>query len=158
MALGRPANPIGDGPDAVDVYVGSRIRIRRTLMALSQTTLAKSVGLTFQQIQKYERGANRVSASMLWQFSQALDVPISYFFEDMPSDLGERGGLVPEPVDAKSARNPAPALLRKRETLELMKAYTRISNPRDRQRMYEIFKALGDLEGPAAQTDTAEPE
>ncbi|WP_207462178.1 helix-turn-helix transcriptional regulator [Azospirillum sp. SYSU D00513] len=148
---------MGDGPDAVDVYVGSRIRIRRTLIGMNQTALGQRVGLTFQQIQKYERGVNRVSASKLWQFSQALDVPISFFFEEMPNDLRERGGLSPELMDIATKENSEPDLLRKRETLELVKAYTRISNPRDRQRMYEIFKTVGDLEGPG-RTDTAEQE
>ncbi|WP_207462855.1 helix-turn-helix transcriptional regulator [Azospirillum sp. SYSU D00513] len=157
MAPRRPANPIGDGPDAVDVYVGSRIRTRRTLIGMNQTALAQRVGLTFQQIQKYEKGANRVSASKLWQFSQALDVPVSFFFEEMPGDLRKRGGLSPEPADASPVDNPEPGLMRKRETLELVKAYTRIANPRDRRRIYEIFKTLGDLEGPD-RIDTANQE
>lgn len=78
-----------DGPHAVDVHVGGRVRLRRTLLGLSQEKLGEAVGVTFQQVQKYERGANRVSASMLWKVAQALDVPISFFFDgldDRPND------------------------------------------------------------------------
>ena len=66
-----------DGPDPIDVHVGGRIRLRRTLMGLSQTGLGEVIGLTFQQVQKYERGANRVSASMLYRIAEALDVPVA---------------------------------------------------------------------------------
>ncbi len=72
-----------DGPDPVDVHVGARVRERRVMMGLSQTTLATKIGLTFQQVQKYERGANRVSASMMWRMGEVLDVPISYFFDGL---------------------------------------------------------------------------
>ncbi len=72
-----------DGPDPVDVHVGARVRERRVMLGLSQTTLATKIGLTFQQVQKYERGANRVSASMMWRMADVLDVPISYFFDGL---------------------------------------------------------------------------
>lgn len=72
-----------DGPDPVDVHVGARVRERRVMLGLSQTTLATKIGLTFQQVQKYERGANRVSASMMWRMAEVLDVPISYFFDGL---------------------------------------------------------------------------
>ena len=71
-----------DGPHPIDIQVGHRVRERRTLLGLSQSHLAEQVGLTFQQIQKYERGTNRISASRLWQLSEVLGVPISWFFED----------------------------------------------------------------------------
>ena len=74
------------GPNPVDVHVGRRIRIRRVLCGLSQTALADQLGLTFQQLQKYESGANRVSASRLWHISQILDVPISWFFMGIDDD------------------------------------------------------------------------
>ena len=73
--------------NAVDMHVGKRIRLRRTLFGMSQEQLGVALSITFQQVQKYERGANRVSASRLWDISQILDVPISYFFEDMTDDV-----------------------------------------------------------------------
>ena len=69
--------------NAVDVHVGKRVRLRRTLLGMSQEQLGSSLNITFQQVQKYERGANRIIASRLWDMSQILDVPVSYFFDDM---------------------------------------------------------------------------
>eukprot|EP01035_Chromulina_nebulosa_P063261 gene63261-86543_t len=79
-------------PSPIDVHVGSRIRLRRTLMGLSQERLGEALGLTFQQVQKYERGVNRVGASRLFDLSRVLDVPISFFFDDLPEPLGDAGG------------------------------------------------------------------
>ncbi len=93
-------------PDPVDVHVGSRLKLRRILMQKTQTELAKAVGLTFRQIQKYERGANRMSSSRLLQFSEFLDVPVSFFFDDMPGNvetrIGERFMPSAEPDDVMS--------------------------------------------------------
>ena len=72
-------------PNPVDVHVGARLRVRRTLLGMSQTMLGEAIGLTFQQVQKYESGANRISASRLFDLSRLLDVPIQYFFDDMPT-------------------------------------------------------------------------
>ena len=77
-------------PNPIDVHVGSRIRLRRTLLGLSQERLAEAIGLTFQQVQKYERGANRVGSSRLFDLSRVLDVPIAYFFDEMPSNVQEK--------------------------------------------------------------------
>ncbi|WP_448190152.1 helix-turn-helix domain-containing protein [Azospirillum sp. sgz301742] len=129
------------GPNAVDIHVGSRIRLRRTLMGMSQTALADSVGLTFQQIQKYEKGGNRVSASRLWQFCQVLDVPVSFFFDDMPAELladrGHPGAMGP------SGEGESTGVMTRRETLELVRAYYRIQNEPVRRRIYDLFKAMG---------------
>src|SRR6201996_7308929 len=70
-------------PNPVDVHVGSRVRLRRTLLGMSQEKLGEAIGLTFQQVQKYERGANRIGASRLWDLSRVLDCPMSFFFEEM---------------------------------------------------------------------------
>ncbi|HYG87199.1 MAG TPA: helix-turn-helix transcriptional regulator [Azospirillum sp.] len=138
----RPATDNDEGgPDAVDVHVGSRIRLRRTLMGMSQTALGEAVGLTFQQIQKYEKGGNRVSASRLWQFGQVLDVPVSFFFDDMPATvLAERGhpSTTPAGIEAEGT-----GVMNKRETLELVRAYYRIDNDPVRRRLYDLFKAMG---------------
>src|SRR6202795_4424277 len=74
-------------PSPIDVHVGSRVRLRRTLLGMSQERLGEALGLTFQQVQKYERGVNRVGASRLFDLSRVLDVPISFFFDDMPESL-----------------------------------------------------------------------
>src|ERR1700719_3453420 len=74
-------------PSPIDVHVGSRIRLRRTLLGMSQERLGDALGLTFQQVQKYERGMNRVGASRLFDLSRVLDVPISFFFDDLPETV-----------------------------------------------------------------------
>src|SRR3954463_11032856 len=79
-------------PSPIDVHVGSRIRLRRTLLGMSQERLGEALGLTFQQVQKYERGVNRVGASRLFDLSRVLDVPISFFFDDMPDSLATAYG------------------------------------------------------------------
>ncbi|HJP20850.1 MAG TPA: helix-turn-helix transcriptional regulator, partial [Alphaproteobacteria bacterium] len=78
-------------PNPIDVHVGGRVRLRRTLLGMSQEKLGQAVSLTFQQIQKYERGANRIGSSRLYQFAQVLDVPVSFFFDDMPASVTGRG-------------------------------------------------------------------
>src|SRR4051812_42442557 len=83
-----------DGPDPTDVHVGVRVRLRRTLLGMSQERLGDALGLTFQQVQKYERGANRIGASRLFQLSHILDVPVSYFFDEMAAPgAGRAPGL-----------------------------------------------------------------
>ena len=131
------------GPHPVDIHVGSRIRMRRTLLGMSQEKLGEALALTFQQVQKYERGANRVGASRLFEISRILDVPVSYFFEDMTPELA---ALTPYSVDTVSAEETSEEFerdpLAKRETLELVRAYYRIGDPRVRKRMFELTKAV----------------
>lgn len=124
----------GDGPHPVDIHVGSRVRQRRTLLGMSQEKLGDALGLTFQQVQKYERGANRVGASRLHDISRILDVPVSYFFEELSGSAA--AGLAEEP--AAFERDP----MAKRETLELVRAYYRITDPKVRKRIFELTKAV----------------
>ncbi len=130
-----------DGPDPIDVHVGSRVRLRRTMLGMSQGKLAEAVRLTFQQIQKYERGVNRVGSSRLYQLSQILDVPVSFFFDDMPPlETGAAPGLregEPAPFE--------PDPMAKRETLELVRAYYRISDPAARKHLYHLTKAIANV-------------
>ena len=123
---------------AVDVHVGSRVRLRRTLLGMSQEKLGKAVSLTFQQIQKYERGANRIGSSRLYQFSQVLDVPISFFFDDMPPEITGRPAGLGEDSQAPYET----AKFTKRETLELVRAYYRITDSRVRKRLFDLVKAV----------------
>lgn len=132
--------PVGT-PRPVDIHVGSRVRLRRTLQGMSQEKLGDAVGLTFQQIQKYERGANRIGASRLYELSRILDVPVSFFFDDMPDEV-----QTAEPYDhgmgdhSQSAFGPDP--LGRRETLDLVQTYYRINNDKVRKRLFELAKSL----------------
>ena len=143
----RGRTPSGK-PNPIDVHVGGRVRLRRTLMGMSQEKLGDALGLTFQQVQKYERGANRVGASRLFDLSRVLDVPVSFFFDDMDDELkGQSPALMSgmtledEPV-GNVERDP----MAKRETLELVRAYYRIADPQVRKRVYELAKALAEVE------------
>ena len=129
MADEQPLNT-----EDIDVSVGRRLRDRRTLLGLSQSTLAESVGLTFQQIQKYERGTNRISASRLYQFSCLLEVDIDYFFSGVLGNE-ESEDLLPTGTD-----DPA----RMREVLMLVRAYYSIDSTDVRQSVFELAKALAD--------------
>ncbi len=131
-------------PNPVDIHVGSRVRLRRTLLGLSQEKLGDAVGLTFQQIQKYERGANRIGASRLFQLSRILDVPISFFFEDMPAGLRTAEGQVAVGLRERDQKTLEPDPLARRETLELVRAYYRIASPRVRKRLFELTKSLAN--------------
>ncbi len=129
-----------DGPSPIDVHVGSRVRLRRTLLGMSQEKLGEAIGLTFQQVQKYERGMNRISASKLWKLSNVLDVPVSYFFDDLEVDEDGKTtqSLGGEPVNVDNlALDP----MAKRETLELVRAYYKIADPLVRRRLFELTKA-----------------
>jgi len=131
-------------PNPVDIHVGGRVRLRRTLLGLSQEKLGDAVGLTFQQIQKYERGANRIGASRLFQLSRILDVPISFFFDDIPASLRTTEGQVAMGLREREQKTIEPDPLARRETLELVRAYYRISDPRVRKRLFELTKSLAN--------------
>ena len=129
--------------NAVDVHVGKRVRLRRTLLGMSQEQLGASLNITFQQVQKYERGANRISASRLWDISQILDVQISYFFDDMTDDTMRssprrvsRGENID--FDDDNVRDP----MARRETLELVRTYSSIESSKVRKRISEMVKSL----------------
>src|SRR6266481_2040021 len=99
----RPGRQRGDKPNPIDVHVGSRVRLRRNMLGLSQEKLGEAIGLTFQQVQKYERGANRIGASRLHDLSRVLDVPVSFFFDDMDPVRPRRSPQVlPSPLPKPS--------------------------------------------------------
>jgi len=130
-------------PNPIDVHVGGRIRLRRTLLGISQTTLAEAMGLTFQQVQKYEKGNNRVSSSRLVDVANALDVEVPYFFEEMSAGVGVqtpsallKAGQRPATIDNEN--DP----LAKRETLEFVRAYYKIQDPAVRKRVFELTKVI----------------
>lgn len=125
-------------PDEIDAHVGSRLRVRRSLMGFSQEKLANAIGLTFQQVQKYEKGLNRVSASRLYQFSKILEVPVAYFYDNMNtpvagmSDNAQEGFAHDEPKD----------MLQSRETINLLKAYYSIEDVGARQDILKFIKSM----------------
>ncbi len=133
-------------PSPIDVHVGARIRLRRTLLGMSQERLGEALGLTFQKVQKYERGVNRVGASRLFDLSRVLDVPISFFFDDMPDSLsnayggsaGRRSAAFPDHSEGFGDDT-----LNRRETLELVRAYYRITDPAIRKRVFDLIKSMG---------------
>jgi len=136
-------------PSPIDVHVGSRIRLRRTLLGMSQERLGEALGLTFQQVQKYERGVNRVGASRLFDLSRVLDVPISFFFDDMPESLASTyGGHLSRRTAGFSEMQDSftDDALNRRETLELVRAYYRITDPAVRKRVFELIKSMGPTE------------
>jgi len=148
-ARGRRATsgrPKTGKPNPIDVHVGSRVRLRRTLLGMSQEKLGEAIGLTFQQVQKYERGANRIGASRLFDLSRVLDVPVSFFFDDMPAEAAAAPVDDEEPgagyEDRPGGYEPDP--MAKRETLELVRAYYRINDPSVRKRLFELTKAVAN--------------
>lgn len=123
-----------DGPQPVDIHVGQKLREFRTLRGLSQDHLAQALDISFQQVQKYERGANRISASRLHQLSAILGVPVGAFFEDLaaPTEYRNAPG-----VDAEFER------MASRETLELVRAYYEIEDAAVRKRLIDFVRTLG---------------
>lgn len=123
----------------VDTHVGSRLRQRRALLGMSQTDLGKAVGLTFQQVQKYERGFNRISSSRLFEFSKVLDVPVAHFFDGMDASVGTTKR---KPGRPKSVDKSPDTLNTKRETLELVRAYYKIRSKSLRTKTLDLIQAL----------------
>lgn len=138
---GRGRGRVAGGPNPIDIHVGSRVRLRRTLLGMSQEKLGEAIGLTFQQVQKYERGANRIGASRLFDLSRVLDVPIGFFFDDMSDEVAARSPRQIRGMAEKQAKY-EPDPMAKRETLELVRAYYRITDARVRKRLFEMTKAL----------------
>ena len=126
-------------PDPIDVHVGSRVRLRRILLGMSQSKLGDALGLTFQQIQKYERGANRIASSRIYKLSKILDVPITFFFDEIVQGVAARARGLAE----KGQESFEQDRLAKRETLELVRAYYRIKDEKVRKRVFELVKAIG---------------
>jgi len=131
--------------DPVDVHAGSRVRLRRTLLGLSQEKLGEAVGLTFQQIQKYERGANRIGASRMYDLSHVLDVPVSFFFKDMPDEIKKRDDTPSDSLGAHTLEEADKDPLTRHETLELVRAYYKVGNAAVRKRIFELIKSLAKM-------------
>ncbi|MFL5297010.1 MAG: helix-turn-helix domain-containing protein [Phenylobacterium sp.] len=127
--------------DVIDIHLGRRLRRRRRILGLTQQQLAAACGVRFQQIQKYECAANRMSAARLWQLAEVLEVPVSYFYEGLSPDLPGRDDL-----DAHGQEPPEPAEpMARKETHDLVRAFHALSE-RPRQRLLDLAKALNEIE------------
>jgi transcriptional regulator with XRE-family HTH domain len=133
---GRRGRRTADAPHPVDIHVGARVRSRRVELGMSQEKLAAELGLTFQQVQKYERAANRISASRLYWMSKVLDVDVPYFYEGF-GESGARSGFA-EPPAATFESDP----LQRRETIELVEAFYRIEDQTLRRQMLGLAKSF----------------
>ena len=129
-------------PNPVDLHVGARIRLRRRMQGVSQEKLADALGLTFQQVQKYERGANRVSASKLYEIASALRSPVSYFFDGLADPAADEN-----PAARPSEESTVHAFLMTAEGLELAKLFPRVARGPVRRRMLDLLRAVVGDEG-----------
>lgn len=126
------------GPNPIDVHVGSRIRLRRQLLKMSQEKLGDELGVTFQQVQKYERGANRVGASRLYRLSRVLTVPVQFFFEGLGEDVAETG--MAEPGQAPLVYD----FIQSSDGVSLAEAFSRIQDAKVRRRVLELVRTLAE--------------
>lgn len=157
----KPASASAATPGPTDVHIGNRIRLRRTLMGLSQEKLGEALGLTFQQVQKYERGANRVSASRLHDIARVLDVPVGFFYDDMPgtpsrpvmqsasmqpvmgfAETQAQFGA-PSPKSMTAGLDPADlALFARKDAVELVRAFYGIPDAAVRRKMLDLVRSM----------------
>src|SRR5712671_3632970 len=126
-----------DQPHPIDVHVGARVRLRRTMQRMSQEKLAAALGLTFQQVQKYERAANRISASRLYHLCRILGVRVGFFYEGLRAGHAANPGFAEAPAELFES-DP----LHQHETIELVEAYYAITDPGVRRRLYDLARAL----------------
>lgn len=136
--------PPRTSPDPIDKYVGSRVRARRVGLRISQTKLGDSIGVTFQQVQKYENGTNRIGASNLYKIARQLGVDVSFFFQEMPEDLYEASNADPyglsDPITEPFDSDP----LSSRDSISLVHDYHRIPDDMLRQRVGQFMRALAN--------------
>jgi transcriptional regulator with XRE-family HTH domain len=129
-------------PNPIDVHVGGRVRFRRMLLGMSQEKLGEKLGLTFQQIQKYEKGINRIGASRLFDLAQVLGVPVQFFYEEAPAADGPL--VVPDGFSERPADGSIVDFLRSRDGLELNKAFVRISDAKARRAIVDLVRSLAN--------------
>jgi transcriptional regulator with XRE-family HTH domain len=136
-----------DAPHPVDIHVGQRLRLRRSILGITQTQLAEAVAMSFQSIQKYERGENRISASRLYEFAQVLRIRVGYFYEGLPADPdGDPGFEIDEPID-----------LSKQELHDLVRTFAGIDSKRLRRRFLQLLREVVELTGADAPPKRALP-
>ncbi|MCP4392941.1 MAG: helix-turn-helix transcriptional regulator [Alphaproteobacteria bacterium] len=130
-------------PNPIDIHVGERVRLRRTLLGISQEKLGKAIGLTFQQIQKYERGQNRIGASRLWSISKVLNVPVDFFFEDMEACTAVNNTHISGFSTGDSPKEVTDPMNRKK-TLQLVRAFYRISDPKVANSLFDLIITMAE--------------
>ncbi len=143
--MGKRGSGHGRGtgkPSPVDVHVGARVRMRRKLLGMTQTGLGDALGLTFQQVQKYESGRNRIGSSRLFKLSQVFDVSVNHFFEDMPADVAASPPATKGRGRAKKPPSYGLHPMVKRETLEFVRAYYKIEDAGVRKGVYQLIKGV----------------
>jgi transcriptional regulator with XRE-family HTH domain len=142
----RKSSVDGDEPNPVDVYVGLKLKARRNLLGVTQEDLAEAAGITFQQVQKYEKGKNRLSASRLFQFARVLDVPVAFFFDGFFSNdtsIGIQGGFADNNQDVYEPElTPQADLMLQKETIDLVRTYYTISDEKLRKDFLKMLKQL----------------
>jgi transcriptional regulator with XRE-family HTH domain len=136
-------------PNPTDRYVGARVRMRRLMLGMSQTALGNSLGVTFQQVQKYEKGTNRIGASRLQQISGSLQVPVAFFFEELPIPAkaqasAQAGAHASAHANAGLSPNQISAVLATSDGLALVEGFARIKSPKLRRRLVDLVERLGD--------------
>jgi transcriptional regulator with XRE-family HTH domain len=134
-------------PNPVDVHVGGRVRLRRMLLGMSQEKLGEHLGLTFQQVQKYEKGANRIGASRLFEVARILGVNVQFFFEDLPwNGNGQAGGEALAGFAEAGEEDHLAEFLNSREGIELNRAFLRITDPKSRRAILDLVRSLSEAE------------
>ncbi len=135
-------------PNPIDSHVGSRVRLRRMLLGMSQEKLGEHLGLTFQQVQKYEKGVNRIGASRLFDLSQVLGVPIQFFYDEAP--YSQAAAAAAPGFGERPTESYVVDFLSTRDGLELNKAFVRIEDPRVRRSLIELVRTLAGESGDEA--------
>ena len=146
-------------PNPVDIHVGKRIRLRRTILHITQQQMAEMLGLTFQQVQKYEKGMNRVGASRLWDISRVLEVPMDFFFEDMDASVASQSPrMINRPLSGadfvgENHKGLEIDPMKKEETLKLIRAYYKITNRAIAKQMFDLMISLSKSTAGLAHMD-----
>ena len=137
-----PMGTKSEGPHPIDIHVGARVKLRRMILGMSQETLGKALGLTFQQIQKYEKGVNRIGASRIFELSKLLDVPIQYFY----NGYGNENGAAKDGVDGRSGDR-FMDLVNSPEGVQLCRSFSEITDPQVKKRVLDLVKSIAETEG-----------
>ena len=138
-----PAMPSKKAPHPIDAHVGNRVRLRRMLMGMSQEKLGDALGLTFQQVQKYEKGVNRIGASRLYMMSRILEVPIQFFYEDYGPDSPDAHGFA-EAGGSKNEDQPVLDFIGSPEGVQLCRHFAKISDQQVRRRVLDLIRSIAE--------------
>lgn len=139
---GKAGQSAGHAPHPIDAHVGARVRLRRHLLNMSQKALAEALGMSFQQVQNFERGLNRIAAGRLHEISRILDVPVSYFFDALPNGAEGDAAAAPSLRPASVPGMVDDDLMHQRETLDLIRTYYAVPDPALRKRVFDLIRSL----------------